>query len=267
MTSTILTSAHGGMAVIHTQQSRPQVHRLITTHCRARQPFSVKVQRYRDCKVRNSTVCAASSVEATGKDTSTCVKLLQQAAATRSVAPKEVFAAIRKLEKEKLSADGWAEKLGGESSPGRRWQLVFTTGTKQVQDALKGGKGGGSYFPLIAAQRWDTPKREIENGVYLGHIASISFLGPWALQSRKMTFDFKRINIKLGPWKFGFDLKAGQFGTKKAAEEGEKQKDGPFFLFIYVDDKICVARGRGGGLAMWGRTSPVWEAKAGLIQA
>ena len=38
-----------------------------------------------------------------GKDTSTCVKLLQQAAATRAVAPKEVFAAIRKLEKEKLS--------------------------------------------------------------------------------------------------------------------------------------------------------------------
>ncbi len=38
---------------------------------------------------------------------------------------------------------------------------------------------------------------------------------------------------------------------RKAPEEGEKQKDGPFFLFIYVDDKICVARGRGGGLAMW----------------
>lgn len=27
-----------------------------------------------------------------------------------------------------------------------------TAGTKQVQDALKGGKGGGVYFPLIAAQ-------------------------------------------------------------------------------------------------------------------
>ena len=35
----------------------------------------------------------------------------------------------------------------------------------------------------VQLQRWDTPKREIENGVYLGHIASISFLGPWALQS------------------------------------------------------------------------------------
>lgn len=206
-------------------------------------------------------------MQATGKDTDTCIELLHQAAATRTIAPKDLFAAIRQLEKQKLSADGWPDKLGGESSPGRRWQLVFTTGTKQVQDALKGGKGGGSYFPLIAAQRWDTPKQEIENGVYLGHIASISFLGPWAMNSKKMTFDFKRINIKLGPWKFGFNLKAGQFGTKKDPQEGEKQKDGPFFLFIYVDDKVCVARGRGGGLAMWGRTSPVWEAKAGLIQA
>ena len=26
---------------------------------------------------------------------------------------------------------------------------------------------------------------------------------------------------------------------------------GPFYLLCYVDDDICVARGRGGGLAMW----------------
>lgn len=30
--------------------------------------------------------------------------------------------------------------------------MIRHAGTKQVQDALKGGKGGGSYFPLIAAQ-------------------------------------------------------------------------------------------------------------------
>ena len=35
----------------------------------------------------------------------------------------------------------------------------------------------------ICLQRWDAPKQEIENGVYLGHIASISFLGPWAMTS------------------------------------------------------------------------------------
>ena len=35
----------------------------------------------------------------------------------------------------------------------------------------------------LTLQRWDAPKQEIENGVYLGHIASISFLGPWAMTS------------------------------------------------------------------------------------
>lgn len=37
---------------------------------------------------------------------------------------------------------------------------------------------------------------------------------------------------------------------RKGATEGSK-KDGPFFLFCYIDDKIVVARGRGGGLALW----------------
>ena len=31
---------------------------------------------------------------------------------------------------------------------------------------------------------------------------------------RKLNFDFNRVNVKLGPWKFGFNIKAGQLGTK-----------------------------------------------------
>lgn len=50
-------------------------------------------------------------------------------------------------------------------------------------------------------------------------------------------------------WQVAFTGKLVQ--CREAPQEGENQKDGPFFLFIYVDDKICVARGRGGGLAMW----------------
>ena len=38
-----------------------------------------------------------------GKDTDTCIELLHQAAATRTIAPKDLFAAIRQLEKQKLS--------------------------------------------------------------------------------------------------------------------------------------------------------------------
>ena len=42
-------------------------------------------------------------------------------------------------------------------------------------------------------------------------------------------------------------------------------KDLPFFIFSYVDDKLCVARGRGGGLAVWARTTPAWELQNGIV--
>lgn len=39
----------------------------------------------------------------------------------------------------------------------------------------------------------------------------------------------------------------------------------PFFLYIYVDQDIVVARGRSGGLALWARTQPDWEATSGVL--
>jgi hypothetical protein len=41
-------------------------------------------------------------------------------------------------------------------------------------------------------------------------------------------------------------------------------KKSPFFLFSYVDGEVAVARGRGGGLAFWARTTPAWEMTAGV---
>ena len=32
-------------------------------------------------------------------------------------------------------------------------------------------------------QRWDAQKHEEENGVYLGHIASLCFVGPWEMKA------------------------------------------------------------------------------------
>ena len=40
----------------------------------------------------------------------------------------------------------------------------------------------------------------------------------------------------------------------------------PFFLYIYVDKDLVVGRGRAGGLAVWARAHPDWEAKAGVLQ-
>ena len=48
------------------------------------------------------------------------------------------------------------------------------------------------------------------------------------------------------------------------ARASTDDKKSPFFLFIYADDEVAVARGRGGGLAFWARTSPSWEASAGI---
>jgi len=44
----------------------------------------------------------------------------------------------------------------------------------------------------------------------------------------------------------------------------DRDKAGPFFLIVYADDEIVVARGRGGGIALWQRTTPAFELKAGI---
>lgn len=35
--------------------------------------------------------------------------------------------------------------------------------------------------------------------------------------------------------------------------------------FFYVDERVVAARGRGGGIALWARTSPTWELEKGIV--
>lgn len=42
-------------------------------------------------------------------------------------------------------------------------------------------------------------------------------------------------------------------------------KKDPFFVFFYVDSGLICARGRGGGIAVWARTTPQWELEAGVV--
>lgn len=44
-----------------------------------------------------------------------------------------------------------------------------------------------------------------------------------------------------------------------------RDKAGPFFIMVYVDDEIIAARGRGGGIGLWQRPSPEWEIKSGSV--
>lgn len=162
----------------------------------------------------------------------------------------------------------WPALLGGSRTPGNRWKLIFTADTKAVQKAFKGGPGGGSYFPLTAAQRWDAEKAQIENGIFLGHVAALTFTGPYSMKGKILSFDFVKLNLKIGPAKFSFDLKKDSV-VKNAFDASatvfQRTKTTPFFVFLYVDEDVCIARGRSGGVAYWARTTASEEAEKGIV--
>jgi len=200
----------------------------------------------------------ATTGEAAGIDvkqrpsTEQAVRLLKQAARTGAVPSAQVCGALVQLEKEKL-ADASYEELVGGGPGGKRWKLIFSAGSKDSQEAKKGRRGGGFYFPITAVQRFCNEESVIENGIYLGQISALQFSGPFDYKKNKLSFDFTKLRLRLGPKWFNFQIKSQK-----------KDKAGPFFLIVYADDEIVVARGRGGGIALWQRTTPAFELKAGI---
>ena len=120
--------------------------------------------------------------------------------------------------------------------------------------------GSGKYFPLTAVQRWNAATGEIENGIYIGHVAALTFSGPYALKGKRLSFDFDTLHLKLGPLKLNIPLK----DKINPASYNPTAKD-PFFIFFYADEEIIAARGRSGGVAFWKRTSPEWELSNGIV--
>ncbi|BDA41079.1 hypothetical protein COCOBI_01-7340 [Coccomyxa sp. Obi] len=224
-------------------------------------PFS-GVKFVRPQKIWKITATADTSPKSTVTgSTQSAVDLLKRAVHDKSTPGAQVLRAILSLEKAKLPMDNLADVVGGNQlKGGKRWRLVFTSGKEQVSKAMKGEKAGGIYFPITAVQRWDTRTGEIENGTYFGLIAALTFKGPFEISGRKLGFTFDTLRLRLGPKWFNFPLAPGQLGTKK----GEEDKKGPFFLFIYADEDILVARGRGGGVAFWSAATPSWEVQSGV---
>ena len=117
------------------------------------------------------------------------------------------------------------------------------------------GAGGGA-FPITAVQNWSTTSMRIRNGIFLGrHVFSLIFEGDFDIKGKILRFDFDRLAIKLLGLDLGFDL---------PARAPEKSKDRPFFLFLYADDDLCVAQGKGGGLAVWKRVDASWRLEEGV---
>lgn len=179
-----------------------------------------------------------------------------------SVPPPALLSAMLELEKQRLNPDGWLDII---EAPRAKWRLVFTADSKQVQAAAKKQPSkGGIFFPLTAAQRFDASRKDFENGVFLGNVASLTFSGPYSMSGRQLSFDVHTMGVGLGPWRFAVPLKKDGKPLDQVPE-GDRKKL-PFFLYAYADEDIIVARGRSGGLAVWKRTTPEWEMESGVAQ-
>ncbi|MCU0533355.1 MAG: hypothetical protein MUD14_05615 [Hydrococcus sp. Prado102] len=147
------------------------------------------------------------------------------------------------------------------------WQLCFITGTKKTREragiVLGSGRYLSSWVKIYLSYSCDrengsleTPSYEsgtVENLVELGSL-KLALSGPVKFLSPKniLAFDFTRMTVRL----FGIQLYQGYIRGGKTSEEkfyAERVSKQAFFAYFFVGNRCIAARGRGGGLALWGR--------------
>mmetsp|Transcript_41123 Transcript_41123/g.42010 ORF Transcript_41123/g.42010 Transcript_41123/m.42010 type:complete len:215 (-) Transcript_41123:85-729(-) len=177
--------------------------------------------------------------QSTTKDVATASNFLAEAVRTRAADSEEIIETLLNLEKQmrdksknnKKVAESTLKNLTGS------WRLIFTTGEMKTQKKI----GKINYVPIKAVQEFDVSTSSIANGIYIGDFPIVKFFGEfqWIEKMRKTNFDFDQIAV------FGlkFDLPPPK----------TERKVPPFFSWILIDENIAVARGGGGGLALWGR--------------
>ena len=85
---------------------------------------------------------------------------------------------------------------------------------------------------------------------------NLSLTGPVKFIDKKniLAFDFTQLQIKILGWAaYNGALRGGQGQAKQFFTQ--KLKDQAFFTYFLVEDQYLAARGRGGGLALWVRSS------------
>ncbi|WP_377477637.1 MAG: hypothetical protein P2A85_03820 [Microcoleus anatoxicus] len=145
------------------------------------------------------------------------------------------------------------------------WQLCFITGTKKTRQ--KGGivLGAGKYIPQwiakiqiaysaapVAQGEDNSEIGRVENSVKVGTM-ELTLSGPTKfLPNNILAFDFTRIMVKLlGKTVYQGYIRGGE--AREAEFLSLSVGKQAFFAYFLVEDGIIAARGRGGGLALWGR--------------
>ena len=177
--------------------------------------------------------------------------------------PAQIVAALLKLEKDakkKQINPDYTDLIGC-------WNLRFITGTKKTRKRSGVILGAGKYIPQFISIRITYESNEpsgvgdrqsnntgrVKNSVKLASI-ELSLTGPTKLLDRKsiMAFDFTSIKIVA----FGLKLYDGYIRNGEAREANfyhQTIKEQAFFNYFYFSKNLIAARGKGGGLALWGR--------------
>lgn len=179
---------------------------------------------------------------------------------TEKPAPDSVVEALLICEKQakKQSANYQLQQFLGE------WRLCFITGTKKTRKRAGIVLGAGRYLPqwvkitltyssiLTPIENQDIEAGQVKNSVIIGGLQLI-LSGPIKLiQHKILAFDFTQITVKM----FGLKIYEGKIRGGKDSEENfylQSIKKQAFFAYFVVKDDIIAARGKGGGLAIWGK--------------
>ncbi|WP_341736153.1 hypothetical protein [Microcoleus sp. CAWBG640] len=145
------------------------------------------------------------------------------------------------------------------------WQLCFITGTKKTRQKAGIVLGAGKYIPQwiakiqiaysaapVAEGEDNSEIGRVENSVKIGTM-ELTLSGPTKfLPNNILAFDFTRIMVKLlGKTVYQGYIRGGE--AREAEFLSLSVGKQAFFAYFLVEDGIITARGRGGGLALWGR--------------
>ncbi len=193
--------------------------------------------------------------------TSNKLTLLKQAANANSTStdlPKspelvEALLSIEKSAKKEKVSYGFADLIGS-------WNLRFITGTKKSRQKAGMAIGAGRYIPGFIKIRitYEKDNTSINTGRVTNCVRfaflNLSLSGPVRFISPKniLAFDFTSLTMEIFSWKIydGY-IKNGAVRDEEFYQT--KLSRQAFFSYFLIEENEIAARGKGGGLALWGR--------------
>lgn len=166
----------------------------------------------------------------------------------------QVVASLLAIEKKQNNNIYSLENLVGS------WNLRLITGTKKTRNKAGFILGIGRYIPRLIqitvtyqSEKQASNIGKVINSVKLAFF-HLSLTGPLKFipDQKILAFDFTHVTFSC--WRLVLYQGYLQNGLERAENfPQQKLKDQAFFKYFLIKDNLIAARGKGGGLALWGR--------------